>query len=70
MTDMILIGGTLVNAAAGDVADGAITGGRVSTIGAAGTFGGAAEVVDISGLHLIPRFIDIYVHFREPGYTH
>lgn len=31
---------------------------------------GADEVVDASGLHLIPGVIDDQVHFREPGLTH
>ena len=30
----------------------------------------ADEVVDASGLHLIPGVIDDQVHFREPGLTH
>jgi len=29
-----------------------------------------AEVVDASGLHLLPGMIDDQVHFREPGLTH
>lgn len=70
MTDMILTGGTVVNETARDMADVAITGGRVSAIGAPGTLGSAAEVVDVTGLHLIPGAIDMHVHFREPGYTH
>jgi dihydroorotase len=30
----------------------------------------AGEVIDASGLHLIPGVIDDQVHFREPGLTH
>src|SRR5438067_11532865 len=30
----------------------------------------ADEVVDASGLHLLPGVIDDQVHFREPGLTH
>ena len=70
MTDIILAGGWVVNETARDVADVAITDGRVSAIGAPGTLGDAAEVVDVAGLHLIPGAIDMHVHFREPGYTH
>ncbi len=29
-----------------------------------------AEIVDASGLHLLPGMIDDQVHFREPGLTH
>jgi len=70
MTDLILTGGTVVNETARDLADVGITDGRVSAIGAPGTLGDAAEVVDVTGLHLIPGAIDMHVHFREPGYTH
>jgi dihydroorotase len=30
----------------------------------------ATEVIDITGLHLLPGIIDSQVHFREPGMTH
>lgn len=70
MTDLILTGGTVVNETARDVADIAISGGRISAIGAPGTLGAASEIVDVTGLHLIPGAIDMHVHFREPGYTH
>lgn len=70
MTDLILAGGAVVNETARDVADVAITDGRVTAIGAPGALGDAAEVVDVTGLHLIPGAIDMHVHFREPGYTH
>lgn len=70
MTDLILTGGTVVNETARDVADVAITDGRISAIGAPSTLGDATEVVDVTGLHLIPGGIDMHVHFREPGYTH
>ena len=29
-----------------------------------------AEVIDVSGMHIIPGVIDDQVHFREPGLTH
>ncbi|MEM1344639.1 MAG: dihydroorotase family protein [Pseudomonadota bacterium] len=70
MSDLILTGGTIVNETARDRADLAIAGGRITAIGAPGTLGEAAEVVDVTGLHLIPGAIDMHVHFREPGYTH
>lgn len=30
----------------------------------------ADEVMDASGRYVMPGFIDLHVHFREPGYTH
>ena len=32
--------------------------------------GGGEELIDASGLHLLPGWIDDQVHFREPGLTH
>ena len=64
MTDLILTGGTVVNETARDLADVAITGGRVSAVGSPGSLGDAADVIDVTGLHLIPGAIDMHVHFR------
>ena len=41
MTDLILTGGSVVNETASDLADVAITGGRVSAIGKPGSLGEA-----------------------------
>src|ERR1700726_1911927 len=30
----------------------------------------AAEIIDASGLHLFPGFIDAHIHFNEPGREH
>ena len=30
---------------------------------------GGTEVLDLSGLTVVPGFADIHVHFREPGFT-
>src|SRR5207244_9670092 len=30
----------------------------------------AGEVIDATGLHVLPGVIDTQVHFREPGMTH
>ena len=71
MTDLILKGGTVVNETGRQVADVAITGELISAIAAPGTLDvTGADVVDVTGLHLIPGAIDVHVHFREPGYTH
>lgn len=44
-------------------------GGRILDIDPAPT-AAADEVIDASGLHLLPGIIDDQVHFREPGMTH
>ncbi|MDB5622497.1 MAG: dihydroorotase [Devosia sp.] len=44
---------------------------RHGRIAALGRFNGDAdEVVDCTGLHILPGVIDTQVHFREPGLTH
>ncbi|MEQ8210482.1 MAG: dihydroorotase [Lacipirellulaceae bacterium] len=43
--------------------------GRIAAIDAA-EHSNADEVIDASGLHLLPGVIDDQVHFREPGLTH
>lgn len=68
--DLILRGGTVVNAESRMAADVAITGQRIVAIGEAETMPPAREVVDVTGMHVIPGAIDVHVHFREPGYTH
>ena len=51
------------------LADVAVVDGRVAAIGPE-LEGQAAEVVEASGLHLFPGFIDAHVHFNEPGREH
>ncbi|MCB2101372.1 MAG: dihydroorotase [Rhodobacterales bacterium] len=68
--DLLLRGGTCV-LPWGDVAvaDVGIAGGRIVDVGdLTGT--PAAEVVDCTGLHVLPGVIDSQVHFREPGLEH
>src|SRR3954471_20132856 len=46
-----------------------IEGNRIAAIDAA-DHTAADEVIDATGLHLLPGVIDDQVHFREPGLTH
>ncbi|PZO77370.1 MAG: dihydroorotase [Mesorhizobium amorphae] len=67
--DLILRGGTVVNQdGVGERAIG-VRGGRIAAIG---TLAGAdaGEVIDCTGLHILPGVIDSQVHFREPGLEH
>ncbi len=50
-------------------ADIGISSGRIVALGDLGA-ATAGEVVDCTGLHLLPGVIDTQVHFREPGLTH
>lgn len=64
--DLILRGGTVVNQDGTGLADLAVKDGKVARIGDL-SGESAGEVVDCTGLHLLPGVIDSQVHFREPG---
>ncbi len=67
--DMIIRGGTVVNQNGRMEADVGIRDGKIAAIGSLGQ-ASAGEVVDATGLHVLPGIIDSQVHFREPGPTH
>jgi dihydroorotase len=67
--DLILSGGTVVNHDGIGQRDIGITDGAIVTIGSLSE-ASAGEVVDCTGLHILPGVIDSQVHFREPGLTH
>ena len=67
--DLLIRGGTVVNHDGRGAAD---VGVRDGVVVAIGDLGGAdaGEVLDATGLHVLPGVIDTQVHFREPGPTH
>ncbi len=67
--DLILRGGTLVNHDGVGKADIAIRDGRIAAIGDLAT-ASAGEIVDVTGLHVLPGVVDSQVHLREPGNEH
>ena len=67
--DVIYRNGTVVNQDGRSQRDIGVIGGRVAFIGDLSQ-GSAGEVVDCTGLHILPGVIDSQVHFREPGPTH
>uniref|UniRef100_UPI0035B34FCC dihydroorotase n=1 Tax=Devosia sp. TaxID=1871048 RepID=UPI0035B34FCC len=67
--ETIFKNGTIVNQDGVHRADIGIASGRIAALGDLGT-AGAGEVIDCTGLHLLPGVIDTQVHFREPGLTH
>lgn len=75
-SDLIVRNGVVVTADSIAESDLAIRDGRFVAIAPRGRLDarglglGAAEVVDASGLHLLPGMIDAHVHFREPGLEH
>jgi len=66
MTDMLVRGGTVVTATGSRVADVAVDGGRISAIEAdlSGLAAGAHEVVDATGLLVLPGAVDVHTHTR------
>ncbi|WP_375700759.1 dihydroorotase [Bartonella sp. AA23NXGY] len=64
--DTIFKGATLVNHDGRSKRDIGITNGRIAEIGDL-TCASANEVIDCTGLHILPGIIDSQVHFREPG---
>lgn len=68
--DLLITGATVVTDTAQFAAAVAIRDGCILAIGDAAAMPPAREVLDATGLHLLPGAIDVHVHFREPGYTH
>ncbi|MFD2648724.1 dihydroorotase [Devosia albogilva] len=66
--DTIFKNATVVNHDGQGQRDIAVKDGRIAAVGSIS--GDAAEVVDCTGLHILPGVIDTQVHFREPGLTH
>ncbi|MDB5507426.1 MAG: dihydroorotase [Devosia sp.] len=67
--DRVFKHGTIVNQDGVRRADIGVTSGRVMGLGDLGT-ASAGEIIDCTGLHILPGVIDTQVHFREPGLTH
>ena len=64
--DLIVRGGEVANHSGRGLADVGVRDGRIAFIGDLGQ-ASAGEIVDASGLTVIPGIIDTQVHFREPG---
>jgi dihydroorotase len=67
--DLVIKGGTLVNHDGIGKADVGVCGGRIAEIGDIKPTR-AGQVIDATGLHVLPGVIDSQVHFREPGGEH
>lgn len=67
--DAIFKNATLVNHDGIHQADIGVSAGRIAALGLP-VGAEASEVIDCSGLHILPGVIDTQVHFREPGLDH
>jgi len=65
LTDLIIAGGTVVTPAGASQADIGVRGGRIEAIGYALDRTGA-EMVDATGLLVLPGVIDVHTHLRLP----
>ena len=65
-TDLLVLGGTVVNATGSSRADVAVEGGRIAAVeaGLGGLAASAREVVDATGLLVLPGVIDVHTHTR------
>ena len=62
--DLLIRNGTAVLPWGEVRADIGVRGGRIAAVGTAGS---ADEVIDATGLHVLPGLIDPHVHLRDPG---
>ena len=67
--DRIFKGGTVVNQDGAGLRDIGVKNGRITALGDLSR-ASAGEVIDCTGLHILPGVIDSQVHFREPGLDH
>ncbi|MBN9010990.1 MAG: amidohydrolase family protein, partial [Rhizobiales bacterium] len=67
--ETVFVNGTVVNQDGVGRRDVAVSGGRIVALGEVDR-DAAGEVVDCTGLAILPGVIDTQVHFREPGAEH
>ncbi|GJL95523.1 MAG: dihydroorotase [Hyphococcus sp.] len=67
--DLILRGGTVVNHDGEGKRDIGVRDGKIVRLNVPSS-ANAGEIIDCSGLHILPGVIDSQVHFREPGPVH
>lgn len=68
--DTAIRGGLLISATGRRRADIAVKDGRIAAIVDPGEELAADDVIDATGLAVMPGVIDVHEHHREPGYTH
>jgi dihydroorotase len=70
MFDLLLRGGTVINATGALRADLAVTAGRVAALLAPDEPASARAEHRVDGCYLLPGLVDAHVHLREPGLAH
>jgi dihydropyrimidinase len=71
VTDLVIRGGTVVTAGGSRVADVAVSAGRIAAVepDLSGPAAAASEVVDASGLLVLPGVVDVHTHTRVASDT-
>ena len=67
---ILLKGGAIVNGSGTVTGDILVRDGMIAAVGTDIAAPAGAEVLDVTGLTVVPAFADIHVHFREPGFTY
>ncbi|HEX6868503.1 MAG TPA: amidohydrolase family protein, partial [Candidatus Limnocylindrales bacterium] len=72
MTDLVIRGGTVVTALGSHAADVAVSGGRIEAIAPdlSGPAAAADEVIDATGLLVLPGVVDVHTHTRVASDAH
>jgi dihydroorotase len=68
--DLLIRGGKLVSPECIIDACVAIKDGVIIAVGDEAAMPDAREMLDATGMHVLPGAIDVHVHFRDPGYPH
>ena len=66
---ILLKGGEIVSGAHREAGDILVREGRIESVRPGLPVPEGAEVIDLAGKTVVPAFVDIHVHFREPGFT-
>lgn len=72
---LVLRGGRVIDPSSGldGIADVVVDRGRITRVGAgaaSGLSGEGVRVIDVTGRWVVPGFVDLHAHFREPGQEH
>jgi len=69
MADLVVKNATVVTAHQSFQGGLTVKDGRIVAVGSDEALPAAEETIDADGLHLLPGFVDVHTHFREPGMT-
>ena len=68
--DLVITGGTIVNAWGRQRADVVVNGERIAGVVESGSAGSAHRVIEAGGRLVFPGLVDTHCHHRDPGFIH